>query len=74
MTQDMMGAAVASSGPYVNHLYTSGSTYQIITQFFTGWMLFLTPNQQCQNTEEITRNSIAILIWCVLVMNLNTLL
>jgi len=23
----------------------------IITQCFTGWMLFLTPNQQCQSTE-----------------------
>jgi len=23
----------------------------LITQFFTGRMLFLTPNQQCQNTE-----------------------
>jgi len=27
-----------------NHTYTN-------TQFFTGQMLFLTPNQQCQSTE-----------------------
>jgi len=24
---------------------------QLITQFFTGQMLFLMPNQQCQSTE-----------------------
>jgi len=26
----------------------------LITQFFTGQMLFLTPNQQCQSTEGKT--------------------
>jgi len=31
---------------------TSLQTEQhIITQFFTGWMLFLAPSQQCQSTE-----------------------
>jgi len=25
-------------------------------QFFTGWMPFLSPNQQCQSTEGKTRN------------------
>jgi len=33
------GAVVASAEPY------------LITHFFTGQMLFLMPNQQCQSTE-----------------------
>jgi len=32
--------AVASAGPYTNNLQTSN-----ITQIFTGWVLFLTPNR-----------------------------
>jgi len=34
---------------------------QINTQFFTGWMPFLSPNQQCENTEDknITFHEIA---------------
>jgi len=50
--------AVASAGPYANNLhllqtgnYTNNS---LITQFFTGRMLFLMPNRQCQNTEGTT--------------------
>jgi len=48
--------AVASAGPYANHLHlaaddTTPARTCIITQLFTGRMLFLTPNQQCQSTE-----------------------
>ena len=32
-------------------LQTDNYTRHLITQFFTGWMLFLTPKQQCQSTE-----------------------
>jgi len=45
---------VASAGPYANNLYHAPESRQIITptqSIFTGWMLFLTPNQQCQSTE-----------------------
>ena len=43
-----MGMAVASAGPYANNLHTNTSSV------YTGRMLFLTPNQQCQSTEGIT--------------------
>ena len=45
---------VASAGPYANNPYHAPESRQIITptqSIFTGWMLFLTPNQQCQSTE-----------------------
>jgi len=42
--------AVASDGPYANHLHLTHCQH-LITQFFTGRMLFLTPNQQRQSTE-----------------------
>jgi len=45
---------VASAGPYANNLYHAPESRQIITptqSIFTGWMLFLTPNQQRQSTE-----------------------
>ena len=52
------GVAVASAGPYANHLHLYPDRYpdryprqHIITQFGTGRMLFLMPNQQCQSTE-----------------------
>jgi len=48
------GVAVTSAGPYANylHLAPDGQPCQhLVTQFFTFWMLFLTPNQQCQSTE-----------------------
>jgi len=32
----------------------NASTSSVITQFFTGLMLFLTPNQQCHSTEGTT--------------------
>ena len=42
----------------------------LITQFFTGQMLFMPPNQQCQSTEGITiitittsKINIGIIIW-----------
>jgi len=50
----MMGFrdAVASAGPYANNLHLAPDRHQHpITQFFTGWMLFLMPSQQCQSTE-----------------------
>jgi len=56
MRQEMMGFgdAVASAGPYANNLHLDPDRkphQHLITQFFTGRMLFLTPNQQCQSTE-----------------------
>jgi len=46
--------AVASAGPYANnlHLVPDRKPHQhLITQIFTGRVLFLTPNQQCEGTE-----------------------
>jgi len=45
--------AVASAGPYASlHLAPDSQPRQYpTTQFFTGRMLFLTPNQQRQSTE-----------------------
>jgi len=56
MKQEMMGIweAVASAGSYANnlHLILDGQPHQhVITQIFTGQMLFATSNQQCQSTE-----------------------
>ena len=46
---------MASAGPYANHLHLAPASqphqHLLITQFFTGRMLFLMPNQQCQSTE-----------------------
>jgi len=52
MKQQMM--AMASAGPYTNHLHLAPDRQprqHLITQFFTGRMLFLTPNQHCQSTK-----------------------
>jgi len=38
MKPGMMGVAVASAGPYTNHLHLTA-----VTHFFTGQMLFLMP-------------------------------
>ena len=38
---------VASARPYANHFHLPAD----ITHFFTGQVLFLTPDQQCTNTE-----------------------
>jgi len=49
--------AVASAGPYASlHLAPDTSLQprqHLTTQFFTGWMPFLSPNQQRQSTEGI---------------------
>jgi len=48
------GVAVTSAGPYEHHLHLSPERYpcqHLITQFFTGCMLFLTRNQQRQSNE-----------------------
>jgi len=42
--------AVASAGPYANNLLTDNHT-DTSSFIFTGRVLFLTPNQQCQSTE-----------------------
>ena len=42
--------AVASAGPYANNLHIDLHQH-LISQFFTGRMLFPTPNQQSQSTE-----------------------
>jgi len=57
MRQEMVGFwdAVASAAPYENklHLTLDRQPHQhLITQFFKGRVLFLTPNQQCQSTES----------------------
>ena len=46
----MMGSryAVVSARSYANNLHRHK---HLIIRVFTGQMLFLTPNQQCQNTE-----------------------
>jgi len=47
------GVTVASAGPYTNHLHLApnGTTMpEPHHSVFTGRMLFLTPNQQCQST------------------------
>jgi len=44
--------AAASAGPYANlHLDSDTTRQHPTTQFFTGWMPFLPPNQQHQSTE-----------------------
>jgi len=50
--------AVASDGPYANlHLAPDKQPHQHpTTQFFTGWMPFLLPNQQCQSTKGLEEN------------------
>jgi len=48
------GMAVASAGPYANHLHLAPDRQphqHVITQYLTGRMLFLMPNQQCQSNE-----------------------
>jgi len=35
------------------HHYRGVTTHHFITRFFTGWMLFLMPNQQCQSIEGL---------------------
>jgi len=56
MKQEMMGVAVASAGPYPRHFHLAPESRQITSatpqqSYFTGKMLFLTPNQQCESTE-----------------------
>jgi len=48
--------AVASAGPYANHLLLTPDRYPcqyLTTQIFSGRMPFLPPNQQQQSTEGI---------------------
>ena len=50
--------AVTSAGPYANNMHLAPDRQQhqhLINQFFTGRMLSLTPNQQCQGTEGICK-------------------
>jgi len=58
LRQEMTGFwdTVASAGPYANNLHLAPDSEpheHLITQFFTGQMLFLTPSQQCRSTEGI---------------------
>ena len=49
-----MGVAVASAGPYANHLHlVSDRKIMLVSQqsVFTGQMPFLPPNQQRQSTK-----------------------
>jgi len=58
MTQEMMRFydAAASVGPYANnlHLAPDRQPHQLN---FTGWMLFLMPNKQCQSKFKILPES-----------------
>jgi len=48
------GVAVVSAGPYADHLHLSPDRkprQHLITQCFTGQMLFLISNQQCLSIE-----------------------
>jgi len=55
MGQEMMGFwdAVASAGLYANNLLQTYNHTNAPSLNFADWMLFLTPNQQCQSTEEL---------------------
>jgi len=61
MRQEMMGFgdALASAGPYANNVTTLQTDDYTNTSslIFTGRMLFLMPNQQCQSTEGKSHNS-----------------
>jgi len=62
MRQEMMEFwdAVASAGPYANNLHLAPDRQphqHLITQLFTGQMLFLGPEKQCQSTEGMTISS-----------------
>ena len=49
--------AVALAGQHANNLHLAADRkphQHLVTQIFTGWMLFLMPNQQCQSTEDKT--------------------
>ena len=48
MTHEIMGLG-ASADPYASNLHLAPPTPH--HSIFTGWMLLLTPNQQCQSTE-----------------------
>jgi len=46
--------AVVPTGPYASQLHLTPDRQpcqHLMTQVFTGWMLFLPPNQQCQSTD-----------------------
>jgi len=53
MRQEMMGFgdAVATAGPYANSLHLAPDRTPHHSNF-TGQMLFLAPNQQCQSTKD----------------------
>jgi len=54
-TEVRQWVAVASAGPYASQRLALGRYLRQhpATQFFTGRMLFLPPNQQCHSTEGI---------------------
>jgi len=54
----MMGVAMASAGPYVNHLYLAladNHSSALSLTSFIDQVLFTMPNQQWQNTEDKTK-------------------
>jgi len=56
------GDAVESAGPYANNTAPCSRQMTTPTLSFTGRMLFLTPNQQCQSTWTVLKNCDD---WCV---------
>ena len=57
--------AVAAAGPYANHLHLTPDRQprqHLITQVFTGQMLFLTPNPQCQNSAKMKCDNLSMTV------------
>ena len=53
---------MASAGPYADHLHLAADRLlcqHLVTQFFTGWLFFLTLNQQYQSIEGMDLRSSA---------------
>ena len=48
LARSSLWMVVASAGPYAHNMHLAPTPHDSI---FTGHMLFLTPNQQCQSTE-----------------------
>jgi len=56
MRQEMMGLWNGSGISWTMCKQTAPRSRHFITQFVSGQMLFLTPNQECQSTDGITEH------------------
>jgi len=59
-----MMEVVVTSGAISRAKLQSNHHQQTNIQFFTGRMSFLSPNQQCQNTEGKTHHIVWVKKWC----------